>query len=80
MEGNFYISDIIIDFKLGSNYSIAYEHCKEEALSYGKCMETSQINRSLSKNLCLHERQKLRQCIDNRLRSIGKKPLPLDTT
>ncbi|KAG5510542.1 hypothetical protein JKF63_06839 [Porcisia hertigi] len=68
MEGNFYVSDIVIDRELKSKYGIAYRKCPMESKNYGQCVEACQINRNLQRNSCAKERHALRACISKHLR------------
>jgi NADH dehydrogenase [ubiquinone] 1 alpha subcomplex assembly factor 8 len=68
MEGNFYISDVVIDRELKSKFGKAYIKCPNEAKRYGECIEAGQINRSLQRNSCLEERRALRACASKHLR------------
>lgn len=63
MEGNFYISDKVVDNVITSRWSQAYQTCREPAQLYGRCVEGGQINRALKKNLCEAQREALRQCV-----------------
>ncbi|KPI83147.1 hypothetical protein ABL78_7825 [Leptomonas seymouri] len=69
MEGNFYISDVVIDRELKSKYGKAYIKCPKEAKRYGECIEAGQINRNLQRGSCLEERRALRACVSAHLRS-----------
>lgn len=68
MEGNFYISDVVIDRELKSKYGKAYIQCPNEAKRYGQCVEAGQINRNLQRNSCVEERKALRACVSKHLR------------
>lgn len=68
MDGNFYISDKVIDTAISSKYSVAYEQCREPAEAYGRCIEGGQINRMLKKNVCESERAALRECVKEYLK------------
>ncbi|KAG5506577.1 hypothetical protein JIQ42_06829 [Leishmania sp. Namibia] len=69
MEGNFYVSDVVIDRELKSKYGMAYIKCPNEAKRYGQCVEAGQINRTLQRDSCAKERQALRACVSKHLRS-----------
>lgn len=68
MEGNFYISDVVIDREMKSKYGKAYLKCPNESKRYGVCIEGGQINRSLQRNTCAEERHALRTCVSKHLR------------
>lgn len=68
MEGNFYISDKVVDMEITSKYNIAYSQCREAAEAYGRCVEGGQINRALKKDICQAERAALRDCVREYLR------------
>ncbi|CAJ1006063.1 hypothetical protein Q4I28_001379 [Leishmania naiffi] len=68
MEGNFYVSDIVIDRALNSKYGMAYTKCPNESRRYGQCIEAGQINRNLQRDSCAKERQALRACVLKHLR------------
>ncbi|KAL7700630.1 hypothetical protein N2W54_005344 [Lotmaria passim] len=67
MEGNFYVSDVVIDRELKSKYGRAYVKCPNEAKRYGQCIEAGQINRNLQRNSCIEERLALRACVSKHL-------------
>jgi len=67
MEGNFYISDVVVDRTVRSKYGAAYEHCKDEALRYGRCVEGGHINRDLRCSMCAAERDELSRCVRKHL-------------
>lgn len=75
MEGNFYISDTVVDRELRSKYGRAYEKCGPEAKAYGTCVESGHINHDLERNSCVEERRALRQCVDKHLKQMGKRGL-----
>ncbi|CAD2220506.1 hypothetical protein AGDE_00807 [Angomonas deanei] len=68
MEGNFYVSDIVIDQPINSRYGKAYAKCPHEAQRYGTCLEMGEINRNLAHNMCVEERKALRECVDKHLK------------
>eukprot|EP00796_Vickermania_ingenoplastis_P000621 gene623-343_t len=63
MEGNFYVSDKVVDLEIASHYSRAYAQCRPQAEAYGRCVEGGQINRALKKNICEEQRHALRECV-----------------
>ncbi|GET86288.1 hypothetical protein LtaPh_0903800 [Leishmania tarentolae] len=71
MEGNFYVSDVVIDRELTSKYGMAYRKCPNESKRYGQCVEAGQINRNLQRDSCAAERHALRACVAKHLRSIA---------
>ncbi|KAH9586374.1 hypothetical protein LSM04_008443 [Trypanosoma melophagium] len=64
MEGNFYISDTVIQRELQSRYGRCFTQCREEVNAYGRCVEAGQINRNLTQGLCSNERRALRACVE----------------
>lgn len=76
MEGNFYISDVVIDRELESKYGQAYQQCRTESRAYGSCIEAGQINRNLSRDYCRELRIALRTCVDGNLKRMGRGGLP----
>ncbi|KAG5485473.1 hypothetical protein LSCM1_07557 [Leishmania martiniquensis] len=68
MEGNFYVSDVVIDRELKSKYGMAYAKCPNETKRYGQCVEAGQINRNLQRDSCAKERHALRACVSRHLR------------
>lgn len=75
MEGNFYISDTVVNRPLHSRYGLAYERCPVAAAAYGTCVEKGQVNRHLSAHQCASEREALRQCVNKHLRQLGQAPV-----
>ncbi|KAK7198914.1 hypothetical protein NESM_000858200 [Novymonas esmeraldas] len=69
MEGNFYVSDVVVNRELKSKYGRAYLQCPNESRQYGQCIEAGQINRSLQRGSCAEERRALRACVSRHLRS-----------
>ncbi|KPA77520.1 hypothetical protein ABB37_06903 [Leptomonas pyrrhocoris] len=69
MEGNFYVSDVVVDRELKSKYGKAYLKCPQEAKRYGECIEAGQINRNLQRNSCVEERHTLHACVSKYLRA-----------
>ncbi|EPY31594.1 hypothetical protein STCU_03377 [Strigomonas culicis] len=72
MEGNFYISNKIIDRKLQSQYGNAYRHCPQEAAAYGSCIEAGLVNRSTPQHLCHAQREALTRCVTTQLKQLRR--------
>lgn len=72
MEGNFYVSEVVIRNELKSNFAKCTLQCPTEMKSYAKCVESLHVNKALKKDVCKAEREALRSCTDRNWHALAK--------
>ena len=72
MEGNFYVSEVVIRNELKSNFGRCTLQCPAEMKAYAKCVETLHVNKALKKDVCKLERESLRICTDKNWHAMAK--------
>ncbi len=75
MEGNFYVSTVVVQSELRSKLGRAYEHCRHFGLEYAKCVEIHHANRDIKQDVCVEQRQALNKCVDTESKKSWPTPL-----